>query len=302
MRNFPKFFLCMVAAVVLVSAGAASAFESPRQGADILRDTYHRNMSKLEANSFGLPLVLESFERDDRVHVDVYGIFDYSFSSVVNVLSAPSNWCDIVFLHPNIKACASSDLPDGGLLTFYIGRKVYQAPEDTRQVVYHYRNIEQQQTYLDIMLSADAGPFGSRDHRMRFEAMPLDGERTFVHVSYTYCDSAALRLAGKAYFATLGRGKVGFTVTGTDSSGKPVYIGGPRGAVERNAVRYYFAIQSYMNTLRYPEERRFSLRISDWYDLTARYRKQLFELDKDDYLTFKTKERMHQVTLQTATR
>jgi hypothetical protein len=78
----------------------------------------------------------------------------------------------------------------------------------------------------------------------------------------------------------------------------PVYIGGPRGAIERNAVRYYFAIQSFMNTLRYPEESRFSMRTDKWYDLTDRYRKQLFDLDKKDYLTFKTTEHKNQVTLQ----
>ncbi|MFA6056515.1 MAG: hypothetical protein WC769_14205, partial [Thermodesulfovibrionales bacterium] len=111
-------------------------------------------------------------------------------------------------------------------------------------------------------------------------------------------DSIALRLAGKAYFATLGWSKVGFTVTGTDRNGKPVYIGGPRGAIERNAVRYYLAIQSFMNTLRYPEESRFSMRTIKWYDLTTRYRKQLFDLDKKDYLIFKTKEHKNQVTLQ----
>jgi len=297
-RNFPKFFLFMVAAAILFSTGSASSFEKPRQGEDILLDTYHRNMAKLETNSFGLPLFLESFERDDRVHVDVYGIFDYPFSSVVNVLKVPANWCDIVSLHPNVKACTYRELTGAWLLTFYIGRKVYQPPEDTRHVIYHYRKVDQQQRYLDIILSADAGPFGTKDHWMRFEALPLDGGRTFVHVGYAYSDSVALRLAEKVYFATLGWGKVGFTVTGTYRNGKPVYIGGPRGAIERNAVRYYFAIQSFMNTLRYPEESRFSMRISKWYDLTTRYRQQLFDLDKKDYLTFKAKEHMNQVILQ----
>jgi hypothetical protein len=87
-------------------------------------------------------------------------------------------------------------------------------------------------------------------------------------------------------------------VTGTDRKGNPVYIGGPRGAIERNAVRYYLAIQSFMNTLRYPEEKRFSMRIREWYDLTTLYRRQLYELDKKDYLTFKTKEHKNQVLLQ----
>jgi hypothetical protein len=93
---------------------------------------------------------------------------------------------------------------------------------------------------------------------------------------------------------------VGFTVIGTDRNGNPVYIGGPRGSIERNAVRYYFAIQSFMNTVRYPEEIRFSMRISEWYDLTNRYRKQLFELDKENYLSFKTKEHKNQEILQRA--
>jgi hypothetical protein len=297
-RNLPKFFLSMVAAALLFSGGSASAAEKPRLGEDNLLDTYHRNMDRLERNSFGVPLFLESFERDERVQVDVYGIFAYPFSSVVKVLKVPENWCDIVSLHPNVKACTYRELTGAWLLTFYLGRKFYQPPEDTRQVIYRYRNVIQQQGYLDIVLNAEEGPFGTKDHRMRFEALPLHGGRTFVHVSYAYSDSAALRLAEKVYFATLGWGKVGFTVTGTDSNGKPVYIGGPRGAIERNAVRYYFAIQSFMNTLRYPEERRFSMRISEWYDLTSRYRKQLFEPDKQDYLTFKTREHKNQMILQ----
>lgn len=133
---------------------------------------------------------------------------------------------------------------------------------------------------------------------MRFEALPLNGKRNYVHVSYTYSDSALLRLATRIYFATLGRGKVGFTVTGTDANGKPRYIGGPRGALERSAVRYYFAIQVFMNTLRYPEESRFSMRISAWHDLTTRFRKQLFDMDKKQYISVKTAEQKNQIALQ----
>ena len=40
------------------------------------------------------------------------------------------------------------------------------------------------------------------------------------------------------------------------------------------------------------------MRISTWYDLTSRYRQQLFDLNKKDYLTFKTREHENQVTLQ----
>lgn len=296
-RDLPQLFRLLIAAAIILAAGSASAVESP-QGAEILLDTYHRNMARLETTSFGLPLLVESFERNDTVHVDVYGIFDYPFSNVATALKVPANWCDIVSLHPNIKACTNREVAGAWLLTFYLGKKTYQPPKDTRQVKFHYRNVVQQQGYLDITLNADAGPYGTRDHRMRFEALPLDKGKTFVHVSYAYSDSAALRLAAKIYFATLARGMVGFSVIGTDRNSKPIYIGGPRGAVERTAVRFYFAIQSFMNTLRYPEESCFSMKISEWYALTSRYGKQLLDIDKKDYLTFKTKERKNQIILQ----
>ena len=298
-RNLPKFFLFMVAAAILFFAGSASAAEKLLQGGDdVLLETYHSIEIKLEKNSFGVPLYLESSDQYGRVHVDVYGIFNYPFDSVIGVLKVPSNWCDIISIHPNIKACTYRELPGVWQLTFYSGRKVYQSPEKAYQSTYSFRNVEQTQGYLDIVLSADEGPFGTKDHRLKFEALPLDRARTFVHVGYSYSYTFSFRLAENIYFTTLGLGKVGFTVTGTDRNGKPVYIGGPRGAIERNAVRYYFAIQSFMDTLHYSEESRFSMRISRWYDLTSRYRKQLFEMEKKDYLTFKTKEHKNQVMLQ----
>ncbi len=297
-RSISKFFLFAVILAILSSAGSAPAVGESPQGDDILLAAYHKIETKLEGNSFGFPLYLESSDRDGRLHGDVYGIVDHPFSSVLSVFKVPENWCDIASLHPNVKACTYREQPGTWRLTFYGGRKFYQPPEDAYQFTCYCRTVEQRQGYLDIVLSGDEGPFGTRDHKMRFEALPLDKARTFVHVSYAYSYSSSLRVAEKIYFATLGRAKVGFTVTGTSGDGSPVYIGGARGVIERNAVRYYFAIQSFMDTLRYPEEIRFSKRISEWYDFTSRYKKQLFEMDKKDYLTFKTEEHKNQVMLQ----
>jgi len=296
--NMARFFLFLLAAVILFSAPSATAVERPEQGTETLLDTYHRNRPRLETSSFGLPLIVDSAQRDNRVHVDVYGIFDHPFSSIVNVLKVPSNWCDIVSLHPNTKACTASALTDAWLLTFYLGTKKYQPPEDTRQVIYRYRYEDQLQGHMEITLNAATGPFGTKDHKMRFEVLPLDGEKTFVRVSYGYRDSGALRLVTKIYFATIARDMVGFSLTGTDRSGNPVYIGGPRGAVERSAVRYYFAIQSFMNTLSYAEETRFNMSVNDWYAHTSRYGKQLLDMDKEEYLASKARERKNQVRLQ----
>jgi hypothetical protein len=288
----------MVTAVIFFPAGSAAAAVNPQQGAAMLRDTYTNNSAKLTTSSFGVPLFLNSFEQSSRVNVDVYGVFDFPFNSVVSALKVPSSWCDIVSLHPNVKACTYSKEPASGQLTFYIGKKVYQPPEEARQVRYQYRTVVQQPGYLDILLTADTGPFGTTDHTMRFEALPLGGGKTFVHVSYAYNDSSALRLAEKAYFATLGRNKVGFTVTGTDKRGRPIYIGGPRGAIERNAVRYYFAIQTCISTVPSPGKILFSTRINQWYDLTTRYKKQLLDLSKKEYLEAKSREQKNQVILQ----
>ncbi len=298
-RGLSEFFLLLTAALVFSPTGFALAAEEPVRGDDVLLETYHRIEHDLEKNSFGFPLSLESWDQNGRLHVDVYGIFEHPFSSVVDVLKVPANWCEIAFLHPNVKACTYRELPGSWRLTFYTGRKVsYQPPADTYQFVYQYRNAEQRQESLDVVLTAPEGPFGTKDHKMRFEALPLDRGRTFVHVSYAYSHGFSVRFAEKIYFATVGHGRAGFTVSGTDSSGNPVYIGGARAAMERNAVRYYLAIQSFMDTLRYPEESRFTMRISQWHDLTSRFRRQLFDLDKKDYLTFKTDEHKNQVILQ----
>ena len=284
---------------ILFSAGAALAVERPRTGAEMLLHTYQSNIAKLEKNSYGIPLFLDSVEQDDKVKVDVYGIFDHPFGTVSRVLKDPVNWCDIVSLTPNVKACTSGSQEGVPQLTLYLGNKTYQPPEESRhQLRYQYRKLDQQQAYLDIALGADSGPFATRDHTIRFEAVPLEGGSTFAHVSFSYRDSVALRLAGKAYFATLGRNKAGFTITGTDSKGHPVYIGGARGALERNAIRNYFAIRSFIDTLGYSETSRLDMRTNEWYDLTSRYPKQLDDLDRKDYLTFKAKEHRNQVTLQ----
>ncbi len=283
---------------ILFFAGCAAAADEPGQGEAILLEAYHRNMTKMESSIFGIPLYLESFEQDDSLHVDVYGIFAYPFDTVAEVIDVPSSWCDIVSLHPNIKACTYRILAEQWLLTLYLGRKENHALGDTRQIICQYHNIARQPGYLNVLLVADKGPYGTKNHRMRFEALPLARARTFVHVTYSFNDSAILRHAAKIYFATFGRGKVGFTVTGIDRNGAPLYIGGPRGALERSAARFYFAIQSFINALPYPEEIRFNRRIKNWYDMIILHKKQLFDLDRQQYFLLKTSEYRHQVNLQ----
>ena len=47
---------------------------------------------------------------------------------------------------------------------------------------------------------------------------------------------------------------LGFTIVEHKSDGTPVYAGNVRGVIERNAMRYYLAIDAYLAALSLPPE------------------------------------------------
>jgi hypothetical protein len=285
-------------AVVLSCFYSAQASEPVRSDGMALLAKYPAIKTNLEANQYGIPLYLESKEESSSLHVDLYGILDYPFDNINKALQSPANWCDISPLLSNIKASTSRKVSGQWLLTLYSGRKYYQAPKDAYQFDFNFRIASLQQDYLDLELIAENGPMFTKDHRIRFEAATLDKGRTFIHFSYDYTYGIFARAAMKTYYETIGRGKKGFTVAAADKNGDPVYIGGVRGSEERNAVRYYLAIQTYMDTLNIPEGQKFEKRINHWYDLTERFPLQLYEMDKTEYLANKRREHANQLMLQ----
>ena len=95
----------------------------------------------------------------------------------------------------------------------------------------------------------------------------------------------------KAYLATAGRDKVGFTIlnqtissksTDTKVDTKTEYIQGVRGVIERNTMRYYLAIEAYLNALNTPLEAQLDKRLQNWYNSTDQYAVQLHEVERDD--------------------
>ena len=85
---------------------------------------------------------------------------------------------------------------------------------------------------------------------------------------------------------------------GGERDGKPILVSGVRGIVERNAVRYYLAIQAYLDESPAPEY--YERRLARWYDLTERYATQLHELERTEYLQYKRQERQQQLERQRA--
>jgi hypothetical protein len=77
-------------------------------------------------------------------------------------------------------------------------------------------------------------------------------------------------------------------------------VGGERGIIERNAVRYYLAIQAYLEGLALAPEQRFEQTAQRWFELTERWPRQLHELDQAEYLAGKRRERSEQLQMQQA--
>jgi len=144
-------------------------------------------------------------------------------------------------------------------------------------------------------LTAPEGPVGTRDYRIGVEAVPLDAGHTFMHLSYAYGYGVAGKFAMGAYLATAGAGKVGFSQT-RDASGQGQLTGGVRGAIERNAMRYYLAIDAYLESMAAPEAQRVDKRINAWFSATERYPKQLHEMDRATYVQLKRQEYDRQQT------
>jgi hypothetical protein len=284
--------LFVLLALAVFWYGIGNAAESASNGGKSLLAKYPAMSAKLQKNQFGAPIYLESSEKEGSLQVDMYGVINHPFDTVKDALQSPGNWCDITSLHINIKACTTKKTSDQWLLTIYSGRKYYQPPADAYQLKLKFLVAAQQPDYLDVVLSADEGPLHTKDHRIRLQAAPLGNGRTFVHFVYAYRHGPIANIAIKTYFATLARDKVGFsTIPGG-------FIGGVRGSTERNAVRYYLALQTYLDTVNSPEAQRFEQRISRWYDLTARYPRQLKEVEKPEYLATKRREHTNQLVLQ----
>jgi len=244
-----------------------------------MRAAYMAQRTALESNRFGKPLAIRSQQTDDALKGDIHAVLDQPFDKVRTALAEPRNWCEILILHPNVKDCRfQSGEP---AMAVKLGRSELD-------VRFGYRAVASTSDYLDVRLDTPTGPFGTTDYRIRLEAAPIEGNRTFVHLAYSHGYGARAKFAMQAYFNTLGRGKVGFTVVEKDAQGKPVYVSDLRGGLERNAMRYYASIESYLDSLAAPAGQRLDARLKHWYAYTEKYPLQLQE--EPGYLEAKRKE------------
>jgi hypothetical protein len=170
---------------------------------------------RLRENPFQRTLALDSSESPNDVKGDIYAPLDYPFSVVGVALDDPDNRCDVLMLHNNTKYCHAETGRTGTLLRVSIGKKTPQSVEDDNYPLeFLYRAVASRLNYLKIRLDAEKAPLGTRDHRIQLQAIPVENDRTFLHLTYSFGYGLAALFALKSHLATLGRGKVGLTVSG----------------------------------------------------------------------------------------
>jgi hypothetical protein len=268
-------------AIAMFATTAWAGTPAPAGGeAAQLRARYDALAPVLAHNDFGRPIALESREDAHSVSGDVYAVLDYPFATVNQALRNPRSWCDVLILHLNTKYCRA----DGSALSVRMGRKNERDLDDTFALAFAFRADSARADFVSARAASPSGPLGSRDYRISMQAMPLPNGRSFMRLHYSYAFGTAARLATKGYLATSGSGKIGFTREGKG------YVRGLRGAVERNAMRYYLAVESYLASKRQSPGRQFASRIERWFDATERYSPQLHEMDRASYLAMKQRE------------
>jgi hypothetical protein len=272
-----------LAGLLCLAALNAAAYTGP----EALRSRYGELREQLRNNNFDRPLHIDSSESGDTLSGDVYAVLDHSFATVSASLKNPADWCDIMLLPFNTKYCRAAGGNGATALQVRVGRKYDQPVRDAYLLEFSWQPVAVRSDYFESRLHAPTGPLGTRDYRISVSAVPLDGGRTFMHLSYSYGYGLAGRVAMQGYLATAGASKVGFSVAGRDGNGQPIYIGGVRGAIERTAMRYYLAIDAHLASLKAPADQQLDKRIQAWFASTERYARQLHEMDAATYMAMK---------------
>ncbi len=280
--------------LVLCTAGNLGGAHAAPDPAATLRDKFSGLGEQLRQNPFGRPLVIESTDASNRLKGEIYATVEYPFSEVSGGLISPEHWCDVISLHINTKYCRAATTSTGTTLQVRIGKKTPQEVADATRVDFDYKVPVASADYFDITLNAPNGPMGTSDYRIELEAVALPNAKTFIHLTYSYAFNFAGRLAMQTYLTTLARDKVGFTTAGKRSDGQPEYVGGMRGLVERNAMRYYLAINSFLESASSAPAAQFERRLQSWFVATEQYPRQLHEVDRADYVQMKRAENARQ--------
>lgn len=280
----------VVLVLVLVCQCTQASAASSDANAQALGAKYLELLPQLKTNPYQRSLVIQSSERGNAVQGDVFAVVDAPFAAVVAGLTPASNWCEMLILHINIKYCKAVVGTDSTVLRVYVGRKTPQELAQASLIEFGYRVDAADAEYLRIALQAPVGPVGTSDYGIVLQATQLPGAKTFLHLTYAYSVSLKGRIATQTYLATLGKDKVGFTVVPANGPQAATYIGGVRGVLERNAMRYYLAINAFLASGEGLLATQREARLQRWFSDVERYPRQLHDMPSAEYMQMKRAE------------
>ena len=279
-------FLAAIASLVILAWPASGDEPDPQPAnAAALRQKHAALRERLDASPFGRPLVLDSADAGGNLKGDVHAVIEQPFRKV-QALATAQDWCDVLVLPFNVQKCEAK----GDRITVFIGRKPDSPLADAKRLELKYSLLARTEDLLQVRLVAPTGPAGTKDYRISFEATPLDERRTLVHMGYGYGYGTMSSLVMQSYLATSGKDKVGFTSQGTDEQGNPRLVGGMRGVMERNTMRYFLAIEAFLAGLDAPADKRRAARAERWYAFVEQYPRQLREMPRAQYLALKAQQ------------
>ena len=256
------------------------------QDAAALRARHAALKDELANSGFGRPLHVESSIAGSVQKGEIFAVLERPFSVVAPALARPAQWCEVVMLQVNVKRCEASD----DEMRAWITRRPRDSVDSAHRVDFRLDRAAARADYFHVLLNAPTGPVGTRDYAIKLEAAALDERRTFVHLSYAYTLGTMARFAMDAYLSGAGRDKVGFSVVEKQANGQPVYVDGARGVIERSAMRYFLAVEAYLDTLGEPPARRLDTRLRRWYAAISRYPQLREPVAADEYVEMKRRE------------
>ncbi|MEY2859756.1 MAG: hypothetical protein RL392_214 [Pseudomonadota bacterium] len=277
------FLVCAVWVVLLFPNTGRAVVPTAAQ----LQSTYIAMATELAASPFKRPLLMQSQQAQGGLVGDIYAVVAHPMQTVRTELSVAGNWCNIMLLHSNTKYCRAllGDLPPR--LAVYIGTKEPQELARSARAEFSFQVVSATSEYLEVALAAPSGPIGTSNYLIRLQAVPLAGGKTFLHFTYSYTVNALGRMAMSAYLMTGGLGKVGFTVVGSPAADPPQYIDGVLALLERNTMRYFLAIDTFLQFASEPSENQLDKRLRTWFAAVEQYPRQLHEMDLQTYLAMK---------------
>ena len=263
---------------------------------DHLVDQYHKLEKTGKRLAATLPIYLKTVQKEKVLNVSLLGKIPFKFSDVSAVLAKPGSYCDFLPLLFNVKTCVITELNPVTRMKFYVAGKHYTPPITSYRIHAVFRLVDRTPDKIRVRMEADPDTPGKSDYGVDLVAIPLDGE-TLMYLKSRYAPGRITRMATNTYVNVFARDKPGFTEI-QEPGGKKKLITGFPAVIERSSVRAYFALKAYTLNYHLPPDKRFEACLKTWYDLNQPYKKQLYELERDQYLQIKRREHKNQLRIQ----